>query len=70
MDQLICASLSHNHYWYEVVIDYSMLKVPAILIDGDSRGEPRLLFYAVDRGLSILSNKRQGGGGSLKESNT
>ena len=24
MDQLICASLSHSHYWYEV----SMLKVP------------------------------------------
>ena len=26
MDQLICASLSHTHYWYEV----SMLKVPAV----------------------------------------
>ena len=26
MDQLICASLSHNHYWYEV----GMLKVPAV----------------------------------------
>ena len=26
MDQLICASLSHTHYWYEV----GMLKVPAI----------------------------------------
>ena len=25
MDQLICASLSHAHYWYEV----GMLKVPA-----------------------------------------
>ena len=25
MDQLICASLSHTHYWYEV----DMLKVPA-----------------------------------------
>ena len=24
MDQLICASLSHTHYWYEV----DMLKVP------------------------------------------
>ena len=31
MDQLIFASLSHTHYyWYEVVIDYSMLKVPAV----------------------------------------
>ena len=26
MDQVICASLSHTHYWYEV----GMLKVPAI----------------------------------------
>ena len=26
MDQLIFASLSHNHYWYEV----GMLKVPAV----------------------------------------
>ena len=29
MDQLIYASLSHTHYWYEV----SMLKVPAIIIN-------------------------------------
>ena len=28
MDQLIFASLSHTHYWYEV----GMLKVPAIII--------------------------------------
>ena len=27
MDQLICASLSHTHYWYEV----GMLKVPAVV---------------------------------------
>ena len=27
MDQLICASLSHSHCWYEV----GMLKVPAII---------------------------------------
>ena len=26
MDHLICASLSHTHYWYEV----GMLKVPAV----------------------------------------
>ena len=31
MDQLLCASLSHTHYWYEV----GMLKVPA---DYDVRG--------------------------------
>ena len=32
MDQIIFASLSHTHYyyWYEVVIDYSMLKAPAV----------------------------------------
>ena len=29
MDQLMYASLSHTHYWYEV----GMLKVPAILVD-------------------------------------
>ena len=28
MDPLLCASLSHTHYWYEV----DMLKVPAIYI--------------------------------------
>ena len=28
MDQLICASLSHTHYWYEV----GMLKVPAVKV--------------------------------------
>ena len=30
MDQLIFASLSHTHYWYEV----GMLKVPAVLLYG------------------------------------
>ena len=29
MDQLICASLSHTHYWYEV----GMLKVPTITVN-------------------------------------
>ena len=29
MDQLIFASLSHTHYWYEVGI----LKVPAVQVD-------------------------------------
>ena len=28
MDQLIFASLSHTHYWYEV----GMLKVPAVVV--------------------------------------
>ena len=28
MGQLICASLSHTHYWYEV----GMLKVPVVML--------------------------------------
>ena len=34
MGQLMCASLSHTHYWYEV----GMLKVPAIVQRSDIRG--------------------------------
>ena len=39
MDQLIFASLSHTHYWYEV----GMLKVPAVYrsLDAESRGRRR-----------------------------
>ena len=33
MDQLIFASLSHTHYWYEV----DMLKVPAVYICYDHK---------------------------------
>ena len=33
MDQLICASLSHTHYWYEV----GVLKVPAVSDDVDAQ---------------------------------
>ena len=40
MDQLICASLSHTHYWYEV----GMLKVPAV-----SRSRPRIRISSGDR---------------------
>ena len=47
MDQLLCASLSHTHYWYEVGI----LKVPAIRIH---RREP-------GRDGNILSDHRQDG---------
>ena len=36
MDKLICASLSHTHYWYEV----GMLKVPAV-----NPSEPGLLAF-------------------------
>ena len=38
MDQLICASLSHTHYWYEV----GMLKVPAVLLD--------IYYYCINSG--------------------
>ena len=31
MDQIICAFLSHTHYWYEV----GMLKVPALCTSND-----------------------------------
>ena len=43
MDQLIFASLSHTHYWYEV----GMLKVPAVL-------KPFLLYKARVDGTIIL----------------
>ena len=33
MDQLVCASLSHTHYWYEV----GVLKVPAVSDDVDAQ---------------------------------
>ena len=32
MDQLMFASLSHTHYWYEVVIALLVLKVPAAVV--------------------------------------
>ena len=35
MDQLIFASLSHNHFWYEV----GMLKVPAVSKSMDQPGK-------------------------------
>ena len=41
MDQLIFASLSHTHYWYEV----GMLKVPAVLLYGSMA----LLFLCFER---------------------
>ena len=44
MDQLIFASLSHTHYWYEV----GMLKVPAeFRVSNVSRWEPVVYFFGV-----------------------
>ena len=42
MDQELCASLSHTHYWYEV----GMLKVPAY---ADTRLSSSLRFHAMDQ---------------------
>ena len=40
MDQLICASLSHTHYYYEV----GMLKVPAISSRYKPQQEPVIMI--------------------------
>ena len=41
MDQLIFASLSHTHYWYEV----GMLKVPAVCCCADELSTLRLCGF-------------------------
>ena len=54
MDQVICASLSHTHYWYEV----GMLKVPAkytILIN--ALGESFIL--SVVQSLYIIPSEKR-----------
>ena len=42
MDQLICTSLSHTHYWYEV----GMLKVPLSKIDEEELASARIAARA------------------------
>ena len=54
MDQLIYASLSHTHYWYEV----GMLKVPAMHIEGRLNEGPRLQRKKHDENKA-KQNKRQ-----------
>ena len=64
MDQLIFASLSHTHYWYEV----GMLKVPAVilLVANPARGQlnivcffpcprSRLRFWSYETGATVSS---------------
>ena len=46
MDQIICASLSHTHYWYEV----GMLKVP---YHNDSTGLVVSIFYIAEWRLLV-----------------
>ena len=49
MDQIICASLSHTHYWYEV----GMLKVPAVYTETETKDtmslNPSQFCYIVSR---------------------
>ena len=51
MDQLIFASLSHTHYWYEV----GMLKVPAIIVYTHEPGRNETSSHS-------LINERDGAG--------
>ena len=51
MDQLIFASLSHTHYWYEV----GMLKVPASLCTGVGDVGPKFDTYMPVRGALKVS---------------
>ena len=54
MDQLIFASLSHTHYWYEV----DMLKVPAEQVTGKLQQSSRLFFIRVFNGaLCVWAEK-------------
>ena len=46
MDQLIFASLSHTHYWYEV----GMLKVPAVQ---PMESRAHTLYYAISEGTAV-----------------
>ena len=48
MDQLIFASLSHTHYWYEV----GMLKVPAVMKTKENKNNSKATSYAVRKMMS------------------
>ena len=49
MDQLICASLSHTHYWYKV----GMLKVP-VISPGDGKTQIKDRFAIARRSLEDM----------------
>ena len=58
MDQLIFASLSHTHYWYEV----GMLKVPALVTLGQQYNigeEPTVILYTYINRHAGTRNKKQ-----------
>ena len=48
MDQLIFASLSHTHYWYEV----GMLKVPAVMKTKENKNDSKATSCAVRKMMS------------------
>ena len=50
MDQLICASLSHTHYWYEV----GMLKVPATIYSSLVINRGQLMYTSSTVVISVM----------------
>ena len=52
MDQLICASLSHTHYWDEV----GMLKVPEydLILIARTSGSIILFYYCISLVIAII----------------
>ena len=61
MDQLIFASLSHAHYWYEV----GMLKVPAVYGGTDGEGKPLYGTALMASGPAALKHKSSVGDRSV-----
>ena len=55
MDQLIFASLSHTHYWYEV----GMLKVPAEVVEQNkempSTSKIKFIFAIDNHKLAVIN---------------
>ena len=54
MDQLICASLSHTHYWYEV----GMLKVPAYVVRFPSGWYGHTYSKSIDQACNVANPAR------------
>ena len=56
MDQLIFASLSHTHYWYEV----GMLKVPAVSVAGGAAGTGSRKNLKENEGRAVIDELFEG----------
>ena len=52
MDQLMCASLSHTHYWFEV----GVLKVPANVLVANPK---KLLYTVANPACDLLNRERR-----------